>query len=127
MRPGSRGRRGGDRGSATIWAAGVIMVIAVALMFVVEDIGAVHTRHRAEAAADLAALAAAERAVDGPAAACARAQALADRFGVTITSCRLRGWDAYLDVTAALPIGLGRFGMAHARSRAGPSPSDDPS
>lgn len=120
-------RRGGDRGSATIWATGVIVVIAVALMFVVEDIAAVHTRHRAEAAADLAALAVAERAVDGPSAACARAQILAGRFGVTLASCRLRGWDAYVEVTAGLPIGLGRFGVAHARSRAGPSPSDEPS
>ncbi|HEY2100552.1 MAG TPA: pilus assembly protein TadG-related protein, partial [Pseudonocardia sp.] len=51
--------RGQDRGVATLWAAGAMSVV-LAVMVVGINLGAAaSSRHRAEAAADLAALAAA--------------------------------------------------------------------
>lgn len=110
-----------DRGSATVWTVGAIMALLVTLMFVLYDAGVVETRHRAEAAADLAALGAAERAASGGPAACARARWLTDQMRVTLASCRVRGWDSYIEVKAQLPADLRRFGVVHARARAGPA------
>jgi secretion/DNA translocation related TadE-like protein len=112
--------RGGERGSATVWTvAGLAVVMAVmsaALWFG----AAVVTRHRAEAAADLGALAAAAVAVGGERRACAEARWVADQMGVSVRSCRLSGWDALVEVVAVPPGVLGQFGSAEARARAGP-------
>jgi secretion/DNA translocation related TadE-like protein len=72
-----RHRGGGDhaddRGVATVWAATAVAVLISVLAAMLDLAGAVAARHRAEAAADLAALAAAGRAVHGGDSACARA------------------------------------------------------
>ncbi len=109
-----------DRGSATVWAAGavaVVLVIAVAGMHLG---GVLLARHRAESAADLAALAAAGRSVAGQQVACARARGLAERMTVELVSCRLEGWDALVEVRVRPGGPLARFGSATARARAGP-------
>ena len=85
---------------------------------------AVVTRHRAESAADLAALAAAGVAVAGEERACAQARWVTEQMGVELRSCRLSGWDALVEVTATPPGGLGVFGPAAARARAGPVERD---
>ena len=76
-----RGVRRNDRGSATVWVlalCGVLMSLGAAAVLVG---GAVAGRHRAEAAADLAALAAAGRAVSGAADPCAAAASVASANG----------------------------------------------
>ena len=81
---------------------------------------AVTARHRAQAAADLAALAAAGRLAQGADAACAHALAVAAAMQATVADCALDGLDVVVavDVTAA----MGRLGMGAARAvaRAGP-------
>jgi secretion/DNA translocation related TadE-like protein len=109
-----------DRGAASVWAAvGVLVVLTVATA-VVWVVAATTTRHRAESAADLAALAAAVLAPDGERSACGRARWVAERMRVELRSCRLAGWDALVEVTAE-PSGLfATLGPAAARARAGP-------
>lgn len=50
-----------DRGVATVWTASIVAVLVAVAVFVFWTGAAITTRHRAEAAADLAALAAASR------------------------------------------------------------------
>jgi secretion/DNA translocation related TadE-like protein len=94
----------------------VMAVMAVALWFG----AAVVTRHRAQGAADLAALAAAATAAAGERRACAEAQWVAEKMGVSVRSCRLSGWDALVEVVAVPPGVLSHFGSTEARARAGP-------
>ncbi len=109
-----------DRGSATVWSA-MAMAALVAVAGVVLQLGAaVGARHRAEAAADLGALAAAAHAVEGPDVACAKAAVVTDGMNVVLTSCLLDGWDAVVEVAAAAPAPLAVLGSAHGRARAGP-------
>lgn len=121
-----------DDGSATIWTVGAIALLLIVLLFVLTAATVVTTRHRAESAADLAALAAARQAAAGTQSACAQANQLAARTDVTVTACRIQGWDAYVEVDARLPADLQRFGAVHARARAGPDttapdpPTPDP-
>jgi secretion/DNA translocation related TadE-like protein len=94
----------------------VLVVMTGALWFG----SAVITRHRAEGAADLAALAAAATAVRGERSACGEARWVAEGMGASVRSCRLSGWDALVEVVAVPPGVLGHFGSAEARARAGP-------
>jgi secretion/DNA translocation related TadE-like protein len=77
---------------------------------------AVVARHRAQAAADLAALAAAARVPAGAAAACAQASALARAMRTSPAGCALDD----LDVVVTVEVGVGRWGTARAAARAGP-------
>ena len=108
--------------------AGVAGVLVLALASVLALFGALSSslaaaavaRQRAAGVADLAALAAAGLALDGPAVACDRATALAVRNGGRLTSCRLEGEQAVV-VAEVRPAGvLGGLGAASARARAGP-------
>ncbi|WP_313905224.1 Rv3654c family TadE-like protein [Streptomyces sp. CS-7] len=112
--------RGADRGAATVWvavtAAGLCTVFAVVLA-----LGqAVAARHRAGGAADLAALAAADRALEGAEAACEAARRVALAQDAAIVRCAVQGEVA--DVTTR--AGFGPY-LPTVRSRAGPpvSPS----
>jgi len=73
-------------------------------------------RHRAQAAADLAALAAAARLPSGAAAACARATAVAHEMRVDDTQCGVDG----LDVVVTAQVAVAFVGVARAAARAGP-------
>jgi secretion/DNA translocation related TadE-like protein len=84
---------------------------------------AVIARHRAEAAADLAALAAAGVAVEGVQTACDRAGEVAAAMAGTVTSCRLVGWDALVEVHVPAAVTLPGTDGAVGRARAGPVPS----
>ena len=75
------------------------------------------TRHRAAAAADLAALAGAAHALDGSA--CTTAATVARRNGATVQECRLDGED--VDVTVSV---TSDWGVTRARARAGPGTSE---
>ncbi|MGK5110599.1 MULTISPECIES: Rv3654c family TadE-like protein [unclassified Geodermatophilus] len=112
-----------ERGSATVWVvalSGVLAAIGVAAVLVG---GAVVARHRATSAADLAALAAAERAVRGDSAACSVAAQVATANGAHLTACSVDA-GAVVSVAVEVPVALGPLGVhrADARARAGPVP-----
>jgi secretion/DNA translocation related TadE-like protein len=77
---------------------------------------AVVARHRAQAAADLAALAAASRLPSGTGAACARATKVAREMRVTDAQCEVHDLDVVVTVEVAVFFG----GAAQAAARAGP-------
>ena len=79
---------------------------------------AVVARHRAQAAADLAALAAAAGVPAGPQTACVQADAVARAMRVSAADCTIDD----LDVVVTIEVGLavGRWGNARATARAGP-------
>lgn len=109
-----------DSGLATVWAAGAIAALLVVVTMVIWLGAAAITRHRATGAADLAALAAAAHARDGPEAACGHAQRVAERMRAELESCELRNWDALVRVTVEPSGVLAGFSGAAARARAGP-------
>ncbi|WP_125078752.1 Rv3654c family TadE-like protein [Mycobacterium sp. P7213] len=80
--------------------------------------GAVIARHRAQAIADLAALAGAGRLPAGPAEACARVKMLGARMHAGEITCTADGLDVV--VTVAMPVPGWRLGPASATARAGP-------
>ena len=77
---------------------------------------AVVARHRAQAAADPAALAGAARLPAGAAAACARATAVGREMRVDDVGCGVDG----LDVVATVHVAVAVAGTARAAARAGP-------
>jgi secretion/DNA translocation related TadE-like protein len=119
-----RTHRPRDDGIATVWAAAAAAVIMAALLLGLHLGAAVAARHRAEAAADLAALAAAGHAVHGTEAACRRAEVIADRMGAAVARCLLSEWDALVEVHVAVPLALPGTADAVGRARAGPAEPD---
>lgn len=81
---------------------------------------AVIARHRAQAAADLASLAAAGRLPAGTDAACVSASHIATAMDTTLTDCAVHGLDVLITVDAAVALGAWRVGPARAVARAGP-------
>ena len=81
---------------------------------------AVIARHRAQSAADLAALAAAGRLTQGAEAACAHAVSVAMAMDTKVADCSVIGLDVVVAVD--VPVALGRLGNREARAvaRAGP-------
>jgi secretion/DNA translocation related TadE-like protein len=100
--------------------------VAVAMMAVLIAVtvgglylgAAVIARHRAQAAADLASLAAAGRLANGTEAACAHADVVARSMHTTVTRCVVDELDVVITVDA--PVTLGFWGPARAAARAGP-------
>ena len=74
-------------------------------------------RHRAQAAADLAALAAAARLPSGAEAACAQADTVAHAMRVDDVGCRVDD----LDVVVTVHVAVVFAGVAQATARAGPA------
>lgn len=111
---------GRERGSATVWVLALAGVLAVIGMAAVLTGAALVARHRATAAADLAALAGAVRGVEG-ADACGTAARLAAANAAELTACTASP-HAVVDVAVSVPVRLGRLGVfsATARARAGP-------
>ncbi|MDJ1131905.1 Rv3654c family TadE-like protein [Streptomyces iconiensis] len=93
----ARSGRRDDRGSATVWAA-LSAVVLCGVFGAVLGLGqAVAVRHQAGAAADLAALAAADRALEGQDRACALARRVVRAQGASLARCAVRGEVADLD------------------------------
>ena len=113
---------GDERGSATVLAVVMIAALVTVSAAAVQLGAAVGTRHRAEAAADLAALAAATRAVQGVAAACDSARVVTEGMGTELVRCDLDGWHAVVQVRAQGPVSVLGWGSGHGRARAGPVP-----
>ncbi|MGZ6779547.1 MAG: Rv3654c family TadE-like protein [Mycobacterium sp.] len=96
-----------------------VAMIAVLLAIAVGGFrigSAVIARHRAQAAADLSALAAAASVPEGAALACNRASVIAEAMSAGVVECRVDDLDVVVTV---------RSGPARAAARAGPV--DDPS
>ena len=108
-----------ELGSATVWVLAVGLVFAV-LASAVAVVGAsLVAGHRAQSAADLAALGGALLALDGEQAACARAAEIASLNGARLESCRLDGLDVIVTVTVATGL-AGKADAVRASARAGP-------
>jgi secretion/DNA translocation related TadE-like protein len=110
-----------DRGSGTIWVVALVGAVwAVATMAMAVG-GARIARHRAQAAADLAALAAAAHAAEGSERACGLATRVAHESEARLRRCAVHGRVADVLVTSrvgALP--RSGWSTATARARAGP-------
>ena len=110
-----------EAGFATI----VVLGLAGALLAfgaLLASLGAVAVaRHRAAAAADLAALAAAGHLIDGTDQACSAASSVARDQGATLLTCISDGRTVTVVAEARPPGSLGRLGAARSTARAGPS------
>jgi secretion/DNA translocation related TadE-like protein len=102
-------------------ALGVLLAMTVGALVVVS---AVLSSHRAQSAADLAALAAAAALVRGesPSGACGQGTAVAAKNGGRLATCRA-GPDLSVDLAVEVRATVTWVGSATARARAGPSTS----
>ncbi|MGI8334985.1 Rv3654c family TadE-like protein [Actinomadura scrupuli] len=89
-RHGRRESRRPDEGSGTIWVVGLMALIWLVAITTMVAGGVRAARHRAHAAADGAALAAAAHAAEGPAVACRIAATVAAGTGARLTGCVVR-------------------------------------
>ncbi|UYP19348.1 flp pilus-assembly TadE/G-like family protein [Rhodococcus sp. Z13] len=111
---------GDDRGSATVFGCAIAAALVALTVTAVHLGGAVVTRHRVQAAADLSALAVAAALDRGADAACGSADPIVTRMRVRLRGCRIEGWDAVVEVAARTsPLFGGR--EAAAVARAGPA------
>jgi secretion/DNA translocation related TadE-like protein len=105
-------------------AVGVLLAMTVGALWVVSAVAAAH---RAQSAADLAALAVAAALVRGEpvATACGQGAALAARNGGRLASCRPAP-DLSVELVVQVRATVSRVGTATARSRAGPAGAAGP-
>ena len=113
--------RRSETGTATVAACLALAGLLVLTVLVVHIGAVIVARHRAQAAADLTALAAAGDLRYGTEDACAVAHRLAQDAGVQIGKCAVDGWDVLIATEVRIPIGP--FGMRSvgALARAGPT------
>ncbi|MEZ0051347.1 secretion/DNA translocation related TadE-like protein [Mycobacterium sp. MAA66] len=114
----------GERGSASVAAVALISVIVALTVGAAEYGAAVIARHRAQTAADLAALAAAGALAGGREMACGRASEITAAMRAALADCRVEGLDIVVtvDVRVALRVpGLAVAGPARSTARAGPA------
>lgn len=109
-----------ERGSGTVWVLALSLVVGLAAIAGGSWGLAAAARHRAEAAADLAALAAAGEAIWGAGRACAAAARIATENGAQLDRCELKGDVAEIRVRRQLRLGRLSGRTAFASARAGP-------
>jgi secretion/DNA translocation related TadE-like protein len=114
-------RRSSERGSGTVLAAGLGLVVMTAMALLLLLAQSAVMASRAAAAADLAALAAAD-ALRGisPGAPCSVAADVAGRHGATLTSCTEGGGET-VEIRTEL-VARSIFGAATGHAKAGPPP-----
>ncbi len=98
-------------------AAAMVVAVLTVTVAVAQIGAAVLARHGAQAAADLAALAAASAVPAGSAEACERARDVAAAMGASVTACAVTGPDVTVQVSVRAGLGVGE---ARAAARAGP-------
>jgi secretion/DNA translocation related TadE-like protein len=103
---------GGDRGAATVLAATMMAVLLTITVGGIYIGSAVVARHRAQSAADMAALAAALRLPEGAEPACGQASVIAKAMKAELAACEIDELDVVVTVQA---------GPARAAARAGPT------
>jgi secretion/DNA translocation related TadE-like protein len=102
--------------------AAVFMALVLAITFAGTAIGSVLVaRHRAQATADLAALAAAQRLPAGREQACTQAGALTRAMKGRLAGCDIDDLDVLVTVEFEVGVVSGVIGPARARARAGPA------
>jgi secretion/DNA translocation related TadE-like protein len=113
-----------EDGAGTILALGLVALLGCLVLACVALGSAVEARHRAAAAADLSALAAADRSLGRAAGApCPAAVAVAQADGASVTSCEAApDGSVTVVVSVRLPRPWDRLGVARARARAGRPP-----
>ncbi|WP_433758299.1 Rv3654c family TadE-like protein [Nocardia sp. CA-135398] len=109
-----------DEGVATVFACLALAALIGATLLIAQLGAVVVARHRAQSAADLAALAAAGELMHGADAGCAEAGEIARRMGVRIQNCEVVQWDATVTVERNVPMGLLGKQTVRAVARAGP-------
>ncbi|MBV6696976.1 Rv3654c family TadE-like protein [Kitasatospora aureofaciens] len=116
--------RGPDAGSATVWLLAFAMLGCSVFASTMAVGAVVAARHRAEAAADLAALAAADRLLLDPDGGCGWAAGIAGAQGAGLAFCAVDPDEDAVEVVAEVPVGglpvRLPVGPARARARAGP-------
>jgi secretion/DNA translocation related TadE-like protein len=110
-----------DAGMATVTVLALGGVASAAVVVGVLLGGIVAARHRAAAAADFAAIAAAERSYAGSAAACRSAAQIAAANRAEVEWCQLSGRTAEVRVRVRVAGPFARLGPARATARAGPT------
>jgi secretion/DNA translocation related TadE-like protein len=121
MRSEPGGAVASDRGSASLWVLGVGLAVLLFAGAVAAAGSVLVAKHRAQAAADLGALAGAVRAVEGPDVTCARVREIVESNRASLVECRVDGFDVIVGAEVE-PAGVGRaIGPALARARAGPA------
>jgi secretion/DNA translocation related TadE-like protein len=110
-----------ERGSATIWAVSILLLVSAGVGWALLWVAAESTRHSAERAADSAALAAASAAIHSlamrdDADPCTAASKAAATARAELTGCDCVPLDCTVSVRRDLPI----VGSVEATSRAGP-------
>ncbi|MCM3895089.1 MULTISPECIES: Rv3654c family TadE-like protein [Gordonia] len=112
-----------EGGYATVAAAGAIAGIAALIVLVIYVGAATLARHRAQSAADLAALAAAADHVAARADPCATAKSLTaeQRPRAEVFECAVVGEDVVVGVRVSVSLGALGVRAASARARAGPA------
>lgn len=108
-------------GSVTVWALLVALMFWAAAAVGVLEVAGVQVRHRAAAAADAAALAAAGEGGIDALAACADAKRAAARVGAELVGCVMTGPYARVSVSVEPPRPLRWAGRVVAQARAGPA------
>lgn len=111
-----RWREGRDRGVASVWAVGLVALLLAGFGVVLLLGQLAGLRQRVATGADLAALAAADRALRGADAACAAAGRVAAAHRVRVVRCDMAGEIADLSVAGE----MGPYAVT-VRARAGPA------
>jgi secretion/DNA translocation related TadE-like protein len=117
----TRRARRSEQGAGSILILCAVAVVLTALLMVVTLAAGYHARHRAAAAADLAALAAAGQVRLGAQPACDAARRVADANGGMLRSCVVQGWDAEVTVAARIVGPTAWLPDPVRRARAGPA------
>jgi secretion/DNA translocation related TadE-like protein len=112
-----------ERGAGSILVLCGVMIVLVALLTATALGGGILARHRAAAAADLAALAAAEELRLGTGSECAEARAVAETNGGVLQSCQVEGSLVEVAVTAPVVGPSAWLADPVRRARAGPDPN----
>lgn len=107
-----------ESGAATVLAAFLVAALVALSVGAIQVGAAVIARHRAQSAADLAALAGASRLPSGPDTACRLARSIGSAMGATVGGCEVDRLDVVVTCTVRLVAGFG--GEARAVARAGP-------
>lgn len=94
---------GAELGSATLLSALWIVVLVLLAAAGIVLATAFSARSRADAAADLGALAGASAVLEGPEAVCTRARHVVAANGAALVSCVVRGAQVRVEVTAPAP------------------------
>lgn len=109
-----------DTGAATVLAAILIAGLVSLTLAGVQIGGAIVARHRAQAGADMAALAAAMWLPQGEDSACRQAAAVSRAMGAALSGCDVDELDVVVAVDVDVATGRLLGGRAHAAARAGP-------